>query len=530
MSYLVLARKYRPETFDDVVGQESASRTLRNAISQGRIAHAFLFSGPRGVGKTSMARILSKALNCKEGPTTDPCMECEICKAITAGSSMDVIEIDAASNRGIDNIRTLRENVRYAPAGSRFKVYIIDEVHMLTQESFNALLKTLEEPPDHVKFIFATTEPQKLPETVRSRCQCYEFRRISIDEIASRLEFIMKSEGAEFEPGVLHRIAATARGGMRDAQSLLDQMIAFGGNRATFEGLSELTGSLSPEKVTGIVDAILEERLADLLELVDKAFAKGTRAEDLLRELVEHYRLLLTISAGAGAESVSGSGWDEEHLRKQAASTSLDNILIYLQIALKTLRQLRWFDDERVLLELALAKMVRISSTMEIAEAASLLKGWGGGSSGGRTGNPSTASSGRSQAAARPRGGAAREKSEAAQVSPAASGAESSDLPAVFARIISEVAKKSKSTAFSLKSLKPLRLEGGTLFLEDGAAGQRLLGPDDKEVADLLAEASEKVVGRRLRFKVEPSAQEQRDESVPPIVEKARDLFEGDMV
>ena len=249
MSYQVFARKYRPQTFDDLVGQEHVTRTLKNAVEQNRLAHAYLFVGPRGIGKTSTARILAKALNCIHGPTVTPCGVCDNCKEIAAGNSLDVLEIDGASNNGVEQVRELRDNVRYAPAKGKYKIYIIDEVHMLTSQAFNALLKTLEEPPEHVKFIFATTEPQKLLPTILSRCQRFDLHRIPTNLIAQHLQFIAGKEKITLEPAAAHAIARGADGGLRDAESMLDQLVAFCGETIAESDVLDVFGFTSEQTV-----------------------------------------------------------------------------------------------------------------------------------------------------------------------------------------------------------------------------------------------------------------------------------------
>jgi len=242
MSYVVIARRWRPQQFNEIIGQEHVSKTLSNAIANNRIAHSYIFTGPRGVGKTTTARILAKAVNCEKGPTPHPCNECASCKAITVGNSMDVLEIDGASNRGIDEVRNLRENIRYAPTQGKYRIYIIDEVHMLTKEAFNALLKTLEEPPEHAMFIFATTEIHRVPATILSRCQRFDFRRIPLKTIMEHLRRICDGEKIDIQEEALLQIAKKADGSMRDAQSILDQLISFSGNKIAFEDVAQALG------------------------------------------------------------------------------------------------------------------------------------------------------------------------------------------------------------------------------------------------------------------------------------------------
>ncbi len=292
MSYLVLARKWRPQGFGDVTGQQTIVKILQNAIKQGRIAHAYLFSGPRGVGKTTTARILAKALNCQEGPTHEPCNRCESCMAITEGRSMDVIEIDGASTNSVDHIRQIREQVKYAPSSSRYKVYIIDEVHMLSNSAFNALLKTLEEPPEHVIFILATTEPHKVPVTVQSRCQHLPFRRISTEQIKKRLEVIALKEGLKLTDGALEMISRAAEGSLRDALTLLDQVSSFT-EEVTEETVQALIGVTDTTAVLRLVGAVLNAQKEEVLNLIDEVYETGVDFKAVLSEMVSVLRMML---------------------------------------------------------------------------------------------------------------------------------------------------------------------------------------------------------------------------------------------
>ncbi|HMO37424.1 MAG TPA: DNA polymerase III subunit gamma/tau, partial [Gemmatales bacterium] len=292
-NYTVLARRYRPQIFDDLLGQEPVVQALKNAITSNRIAHAYLFTGVRGVGKPSTARILAKSLNCVHGPTITPCNECSACQAISLGEDVDVLEIDGASNRGIDNIRDLRGNTQYRPQSSRFKIYIIDEVHMLSKEAFNALLKTLEEPPPHVKFIFATTEVNKIPITILSRCQRFDLSGISRDSIQQRLQAIVQSEGQQAEEAALQLIARRAGGSMRDAQSLLDQALAFSQGAITLEQVQNLLGLAHEEEVLNIVQPVLERNAVAALEALHTCLKKNVQLGELLDQWIELWRQLL---------------------------------------------------------------------------------------------------------------------------------------------------------------------------------------------------------------------------------------------
>ncbi len=298
MSYLVLARKYRPQTFDQVVKQDHVTRTLSNAISAGRVAHAILFSGPRGTGKTSVARILAKAMNCKEGPAPIPCNKCISCKEITSGSAVDVFEIDGASNTGVDQIRELRENVKYMPGHSLYKIYIIDEVHMLSIAAFNALLKTLEEPPSHVMFVFATTEPRKIPITILSRCQRHDFRHIDVESISKYLKNICTKEGVEIALESLGLIAREAGGSMRDGLSLLDQAISCTQGTITHEQVLDILGVIDREVIFHISKAILNGDITKVLDILDEIYSGGHEMKKLYADLIEHFRNLLVVKMG----------------------------------------------------------------------------------------------------------------------------------------------------------------------------------------------------------------------------------------
>ena len=340
--YTVLARRYRPVGFDEVVGQEHVSTTLKNAIRENRLGHAYLFAGPRGVGKTSMARLLAKALNCEKGPTETPCNKCELCIRIQDGSDTDVTEMDAASNRGVDDARSLREGVAYAPLRSRFKVYIIDEAHMLTREAFNTLLKTLEEPPPHVKFVFATTEIHKLPDTIISRCQTFDFRRITSADIVKRLKQVIAGEGLKVDDAVLEAVARAGRGSMRDAESILDQLLAFKRKDLKTDDVSSLLGAAAGERLDALMTAVSKGDAGGVFTSLDAIFQTGVHAEAFTDQLIEHFRTLLAVKA-CGRKSTILDLPDSllDAADRQAAGFTLEALLYHLQLMLEARRRLK---------------------------------------------------------------------------------------------------------------------------------------------------------------------------------------------
>ncbi len=368
-SYQVIARKWRPQTFADVVGQQHVTRTLANAVQSGRVAHAYIFSGARGVGKTTTARILAKALNCVKSPAPEPCNECDSCKEIGMGNSLDVIEIDAASNRGIDQIRELREMVRYAPAGGRYKVVILDEAHMLTDEASNALLKTLEEPPDKVIFVMATTEPENLADTIRSRSQHFHFRALSFAEIVAALEDICIKENLTAEPGTIGVMARAADGSVRDALSLLEQARAYCGSNITDAQVRELLGVVPEEilqELTGAIEARSAERI---LTLVHRLLAEGQNLQHFSNEAIGHFRnLLVARVCGADSELIAAPADQRPRLKQAAESFSEEDLTRFFQILLHTDDDLRRKPDARLHLEMGLLRMVNAARLAPLEE------------------------------------------------------------------------------------------------------------------------------------------------------------------
>ena len=359
VNYEVFARKYRPQTFDDLVGQTHVSRTLKNAVAQNRLAHAYLFVGPRGVGKTSTARILAKSLNCINGPTITPCGVCDNCREIAGGNSLDVIEIDGASNNSVEDVRQLRENVRYAPAKGRYKIYLIDEVHMLSSAAFNALLKTLEEPPEHVKFIFATTEPQKVLATILSRCQRFDLHRIPANLIAQHLQFIAKKEKITLQPAAAHAIARGAEGGLRDAESMLDQLVAFCGEKIAESDVLNVFGFTSEQRVSDLTGQILRGKTPEAIDLLNEQCDAGKDMMRLMADLIACLRDLLVFKVKPDALNEDVDPDVQKSLAAHAELISTDRLLELIDQFATAEGRMKWAPNKKLHFEVAIIKAIQ---------------------------------------------------------------------------------------------------------------------------------------------------------------------------
>src|SRR5882724_2171310 len=473
MSYQVIARKWRPQTFKDLVGQEHVTGTLANAIKNDRVAHAYIFSGARGVGKTTAARILAKALNCVHGPTAEPCGECDSCKEIASGTSLDVIEIDAASNRGIDQIRELREMVRYAPAASRSKVVILDEAHMLTSEASNALLKTLEEPPDRVIFVMATTEPENLADTIRSRSQHFHFRALTFAEIAGRLEEIAKKENLKIDPGAMAVIARMAEGSLRDALSLLEQARAYCGDAIPDKDVRELLGVVPDDALEELVGAISSGSADRALGLVHIFQKEGRNLQHFCREAIRHMRnLLIARVCGADSDLIAATPDQRPALAKAAAQFSEEDLTRYFQILLQTDDDLRRKPDPRVHLEMGLLRLIHAGRLAPLEELLADL--------GGAAGNGSTAKSVALRAsapAAPPAWSAKNELASAATAGAGASPATSTVAPSTPSFSMPTWGNRPSTTSNAAVAPSPLETVSGVVRETDSAAQQTAESP-----------------------------------------------------
>lgn len=374
MSYIVLARKWRPLRFEDVIGQEHITQILKNALQNQRVAHAFIFAGPRGVGKTSTARLLAKAVNCENQPVINPCNQCSTCRSITEGHNLDVIEIDGASNRGIDEIRNLRENIRFAPVASRFKIYIIDEVHMLTKEAFNALLKTLEEPPSHAIFIFATTEIHRVPPTILSRCQRFDFKRIPVTKIQQQLQKIVEAEQIEVENEALLLISRKAEGSMRDAESILDQLISLTTEKLTADLVRKSLGIISQEIFFELTDLLPNKDTSKIIQYANTIFSSGCDLIDFLHGIQEHFRNFLIAQTLKDTTLLDVADHLKKRYMEQASHFTDRDLVHYLSILSDAEQQLKYSYLPELSLEMILLKLVHKPSAIQLEEILSFIE------------------------------------------------------------------------------------------------------------------------------------------------------------
>ncbi|MDI9612240.1 MAG: DNA polymerase III subunit gamma/tau [Acidobacteriota bacterium] len=528
MQYQVLALKWRPQSFDELVGQEYVSRTLINALQSGRVAHAFLFSGPRGSGKTSTARLLAKALNCHEGKPGEPCGRCVACTEIAAGGCMDVLEIDAASTRGIDDIRELREKARYNPARDRYKIFIIDEVHMLTPEAFNALLKTLEEPPPHVVFILATTEYHKIPATILSRCQQYSFKLIQYPLILDRLRKIAEAEGIRISDPALEQVVFSSGGSMRDAMSALDQVIAFSGSEVRDEDVSTLLGLVEPRVLAETTRAIAEHDPAALFRTVAELVEAGQDLNNFCRRLSGHFRNLMILKVGISDPALLGIPESVlPDLRAQAELFSREDLLRLFDAFQKVEAGMKYAAQVRFQLEMGLVEMAHIARLRPLEELVAEFSAYAdddppGGPGGGApatrvateppAGQAAPGRQGRREPLERSPAGrpAPQKKSEApASARPHTGGNARELLESIVAALGREALE------FLLQSFAGARLEGDRLILDPGEAGEFARHQVARNL-EAIAEAAASVVGRKVSVTVEGvGGKAGRDEGVP---------------
>jgi DNA polymerase III subunit gamma/tau len=540
MAYQVIARKWRPQTFGEIVGQRHVTQTLENAIRQNRLAHAYIFCGTRGVGKTTTARILAKCLNCVNGPTATPCNACEACRGIAAGTTLDVIEIDAASNRGIDQIRELREMVRYAPAAGRYKVVILDEAHQLTDEASNALLKTLEEPPDKVVFILATTQPEDLADTIKSRAQLFQFRSLAFQEIADALAHITKEEKLKIEPGALAVLARAAEGSLRDGLSLLEQAIAYSGDEITDKQVRELLGVVGEEVLDELIAAIAEQSAEKALTLVQRLHADGQNLQHFCREAIRHVRNLLVAKVTGAESALITEPMDERpRLAKQAALFSEEDLTRFFQILMATDEDLRRKPDPRLHLELGLLRLVNAARLAPLEEVLAELRGEKLPSDGGRKAAAHVA-----QPPSAARGASASEVKM--QAAAATASANAAPVPVSSPRVIAKVAE-SRFSGLAAAQMEAIQsqlrnqkflwsmVEHATRWELEGAEMNLYFPPESRALAEMLQarDPMEKlrtvlssVMGQPLRVCVKLDC----SRSAPPRASELRARMEEDPI
>ena len=552
MSYIVLSRRYRPKSFNEIVGQKHVVTTLVNALQANRVAHAYLFAGPRGVGKTSMARILSKALNCQKGTDNTPCNNCSTCNSITNGNDIDVLEIDGASNRGIDEIRNIRQNVGYAPAVSKHKIYIIDEVHMLTKEAFNALLKTLEEPPGHVKFIFATTSPSRVPDTVQSRCQRFDFKNISIPDISDRLAQICKAENIAAEEEVLQSIAKYARGGLRDSESILDQLASFCHEKITLKDVYDIFGVVSEEKLSGLINSFTEKNPELSIEIFHSIIESGRDIEGFIDQLLLYIRDLLLVSVCKkdhdAIETVSG---DLNLLQTQSSSFSPETLMYMFQVISEAKTKTRDLLQQKIYLEVLFVKLATMEELRPLSSVLDKIEGMKKifESNVADTGKAISISKAYVTAPAKPE---IQSKPSHDSVVLDKKASPDKSLADTWNKAMIELQTKKKTTWAVLKNARILNIDGNDAIVEIPknylVHKERLEKPEEKRIIDGCLE---KVTGKKLSVKIvvskngfqavdnKSSSQGVVQEGIrkktddiknEPMVKKAMEFFDGSIV
>jgi len=557
MSYLVLARKYRPQTFEQVVAQAHITQTLTNAISSGRVAHAILFSGPRGTGKTTVARILAKAMNCKNGPTPVPCNVCSSCKEITAGKAVDVFEIDGASNNSVDQVRELRENIKYMPAHSSYKIYIIDEVHMLSTAAFNALLKTLEEPPSHVMFMFATTEPHKIPITILSRCQRHDFRRMDLNSISTHMASLCRQEGFEIAEESLGLIAREAGGSMRDGLSLLDQIMTCIQGPITHEQVLDILGIIDRKFIFDLSESILKADIPAVLDLLDDIYDHGHDMKKLYADLTEHFRNLLVAAMGKKVNKlVDLPSGEVDQLVAQAKTISIAVLNQIFDLLFKEEASIRLSAQPKLALEMALIRMLQSKPALPIDVLIDKLdilreemfaydqpQEFAGTAPHTATNamDPSAGSQGKTSPSSS-KSGAKRSGAEIEEASSANSPAENSDE--AWKRISKIISNKHPSLAANLAKCKIKKIEGHCLEIEVPGNGFTLKMIQREKNMGVLQQVCADVLGSRKDIRLAPGTKpddnyqkkKSHDDELKkkalshPLVADAVEIFNGKLI
>jgi DNA polymerase-3 subunit gamma/tau len=543
MSYIVLSRKYRPKSFNEIVGQEHIVNTLVSAIQTNRVAHAYLFAGPRGVGKTSMARILSKALNCQKGPTDAPCNKCSTCESIRNGNDIDVLEIDGASNRGIDEIRSIRQNVGYAPAISRYKIYIIDEVHMLTREAFNAILKTLEEPPGHVKFIFATTSPNRVPDTVQSRCQRFDFKNISVSDISNRLAQICKTENILVEDGALQTIAKYAMGGLRDSESILDQLTSFCREKITLRDIYDVLGVVSEGEIANLIDSFVDKNPELAVKIFHEITENGKDVDGFIDQLLSYIRDLLLVSiCSKDSGLVETISRDVNLLQKQASRFSPDTLMYMIQLISETKSKVKDLLQQKILLEVVLIKLATMEDLKPIDTVLNRIedikRSFEGNVNGGGVKAPDCGDS-----VGVARNTEIRESSSDDYIDASERSGQDTNISDTWDKIMTEIQDKKRSVWVLLRDVELLNFADNEVVLEFPGNylihKERLEKPGEKRIIEVCIE---KITGKKIPVRLTISkngrriATKNKDERIgndvinDPIVKRTREIFDGSIV